>query len=202
MIDTTTYTPPDARPNLKEVAETAWLPALLAMATAVATWIIWYYTTMPCPAELSSLTGCNPSGIARYIDVDIYGPMITYAAISSAAGGVWYYTMFSRMRAMLAAERQRAEELEKLVGQYRLEADEQRRQVDEQRREADEQRWRAEEQRQQQWQDLLANFTVERQQAAQDRQAFLSVLSDVTAELARLREQRNGNGNGHEQRDR
>jgi hypothetical protein len=51
---------------------------------------------------------------------------------------------------------------------------------------------------QRQWQEerqnLLATFEQERHQAAEDRQAFLPALSELTSEIARLRQQRNGDG--------
>ena len=203
------------RPGIRDVWEVARLPALFAVIAAAATWLIWYYTSTPCTLELAARTDCNPAQIARYVNVDIFGRMLTYAAITAAAGGVWNYDMFTKMRAVIAAEKQRADEAEKLLAEYREQVAEERRQRDEearrradeaQRQAAEEQRLAAEERRQaidearrraDEAQRLAAE---ERRQAAEDRQAFLAALSEITAELAHLRQQRNGDANGrHDQ---
>lgn len=159
------------RPGLRDVWEIAWLSGLFAIVTASITWLIWYYTSTSCTAELTASIGCNPATVARYIDVDIFGRMLTYSAITAAAGGVWNYNMFTKMRAVIAAETKRANEAEQRLAEYRQQAEEERRLAAE----------RAEE---------------DRRQAADERrqehQAFLSALSDLTAELAYLRQQRNG----------
>ncbi len=76
------------RPSPRDVYELLRLPAVFAVGTAVITWLIWYYTSISCTAELAALIGCNPATIARYINVDIFGRMLTYSAITGAAGGV------------------------------------------------------------------------------------------------------------------
>ena len=190
------------RPGVRDIWEVARLPGLFAIVTAAATWLIWYYTSMPCPAELAASIGCNPATVARYINVDIFGRMLTYSAITAAAGGVWNYDMFTKMRAVIAAETRRANEAEQKLAEYRQQAEEDRRilmkqaedertqraqQAEEERRRAEEERRRAEEDRR-----------ILMQQAAEDRQAFLSALSELTTEIVRLRQQRNGsNGDAH-----
>ena len=170
------------------------------------TWLIWYYTTAPCTLEAATLTGCNPAIIARYINVDIYGKVLTYSAILAGVGGVWNYDMFTKMRAVIAAERSRADEAEKQLAEYRLQVEEERRQereaffealaeerqqaMEERQRRIDEERQRAAEERQ--------RAAEERQQAAEDRALFAATLTEITAQLARLAERQNGNGqDGH-----
>ena len=131
------------------------LPALFAVVTAAIAWVIWYYTNTVCTAELAAIIGCNPAMIARYIDIDIFGRMLTYSAITAAAGGVWNYSMFTKMRAVIAAETKRANEAEQRLAEYRQQIDEERR---------------------------------------QEHQACMAALSELTAELAHLRQQRNGHG--------
>ena len=178
------------RPSIRDVWEVARLPALFAVIAAAATWLIWYYTNTPCTLELAARTDCNPAKIARYINVDIFGRMLTYSAITAAAGGVWNYDMFTKMRAVIAAEKQRADEAERLLAEYRQQMEEERRQAnDEAKRRAEEAQRRTEE-AQRQSEEL-------RREAAEDRQAFLAALSELTAELVYQRQQRNGDGNGH-----
>ena len=90
MIDQPTPMELDSqRPGLRDIWEVARLPGLFTIITAAITWVIWYYTNTPCTAELAVSIGCNPATVARYIDVDIFGRMLTYSAITTAAGGVW-----------------------------------------------------------------------------------------------------------------
>ena len=163
------------RPGIRDVWEVARLPGLFAVIAAAATWLIWYYTSTPCTLELAARTDCNPAQIARYVNVDIFGRMLTYAAITAAAGGVWNYDMFTKMRAVIAAEKQRADEAEKQLAEYRQQSETDR------------------QERQRQW-DEERRLMI--RQADEDRQAFLAALSEITAELASLRQQRNGDGNG------
>lgn len=141
------------RTTLGDVAELLWIPALLAIATAAATWLVWYYTHTVCTLEIVGLTGCNPARIARYLDIDVFGRMLTYAALVGGIGGLWQYDMIRKERAArIAAQKQLAE-------------------------------------LQRQWQEERERAA---QQAAEERQAFLAALSDLTAEIAHLRQQRNG----------
>ena len=145
------------RPGIRDVWEVGRLPGLFAMATASATWLIWYYTSVPCTDALAVSIGCNPATVAGYIDVDIFGRMLTYSAITAAAGGVWNYNMFTKMRAVIAAETKRANEAEKRLAEYRQQV------------EAERQGWietLAEERRQ-----AAERAAEERRQAAEDRQS-------------------------------
>ena len=179
------------RPGIRDVWEVGRAPGLFAIVTAAITWVIWYYTNTVCTAELAESIGCNPATIARYIDIDIFGRMLTYSAITAAAGGVWNYNMFTKMRAVIAAETRRANEAEQRLAEYRQQVEEERRtmmeELTEARRQANE---RAAEERR------LADERAaeERQQAAEDRRAFLAALTELTTEIAHLRQQRNGNG--------
>ena len=185
MIDQPTPTELDSqRPGIRDVWEIAWLPGLFAIVTAATTWLIWYYTNMPCTAELSASIGCNPATVARYIDVDIFGRMLTYSAITAAAGGVWNYNMFTKMRAVIAAETKRADEAEQRLEEYRQ-------QVEEERRQAAEERQRRIETEFQQLAEARRQADAERRQ---EHQAFMAALTELTAELAHLRQQRNGDG--------
>ena len=194
--------PYGARPSARDMYELLRLPALFAFITAVLTWLIWYYTSIPCSLELAERTGCNAATIARYINVDIYGRMLTYSAITGAAGGVWNYDMFTKMRAAIAAERSRADEAEKRLAEYRRQAEEDRRQAEEERRQVEQERRQAEEQerrqaeqdRQQERETLMAMLAEHRRRADESQQAFMTALSELTAQMTRLVDQQNGNG--------
>jgi len=179
------------RPGIRDVWEVGRAPALFAIVTAAITWVIWYYTNTPCTAELAASIGCNPATIARYIDIDIFGRMLTYSAITAAAGGVWNYNMFTKMRAVIAAETKRANEAEQRLAEYRQQVEEERRQaMEERQRQADERQRQADE-RQRRWEEEFRRSEEERRQ---EHRAFMAALSELTAEIAILRRHRNGNG--------
>ena len=175
------------RPSVRDLYELLRLPVLFGVATAVVTWLIWYYTSTPCTPEVATLNGCNPAIIARYINVDIYGRMLTYSAILAGVGGVWNYDMFTKMRAAIAAERSRADEAEKQLAEYRLQAEEERRLRDEERR--------------QERESFMATLAEERRlrmKNRQERESFMATLSEITAQVTRLVERQNSNGqDGH-----
>ena len=215
------------RPSVRDVWEVARLPGLFALVTAAVTWLIWYYTNAPCTPELANRIGCNLAAIASYINVDIFGRMLTYSAITAAAGGVWNYDMFTKMRATIAAERRRADEAVQQLAEYRQQVEEERRQAEETRRQerqqAEEERRQAEEERRQERQQVEEERRQEHQQAEEARrqeheafmtmlaeerrrsdeerqqmhQAFMASLTEITAQMAHLIQQRNGN-NGDE----
>lgn len=181
------------RPSPRDIYELLRLPALFAVVTAAITWLIWYYTSTSCTVELAARTGCNTATIARYISVDVFGRMLTYAAITGAAGGVWNYDMFTKMRAVIAAERSRADEAEKQLAEYRQQAEEERRLRDEERRREQE---RIESERRQERETLMTVLAEERRRSDENQQAVMATLSEITAQVTRLVERQNGNGQG------
>ena len=172
-------TPDGGGIGFREIWEVARLPALFTVITAAVTWVIWYYTNTPCTLELAARTNCNPAEIAKYVNVDIFGRMLTYSAITAAAGGVWNYNMFTRMRAEIAAERKRADDAIKQLEGYRLQAEEERRQAEEERR--------------QERDAFMALLAEERRRSDENQQAFMAALSEITSQMAQLMQQRNGN---------
>ncbi len=156
---------------IRAAAEILWLPLLIAALTAAVTWLIWYYTGVPCTPEAAVLHHCNPARITHYINVEIFVRCVTLGSLTGTLiGGGVNYIVISRERAariaaetMLVEERKRTEEertrVDQLVQQF---ADTQRQAVENQRH------------------------------AAENQQAILSTLADLTAELIELRRQRNG----------
>ena len=171
MIDSTMLAPAVEPSSVADVVEVAWLPAAPALVTAAATWIVWYYTHTVCTFEVSALTGCNVGSVAKFINVDVFGRMLTYGGLVGGIGGFWRYDMIRKERAARIAAQTQAAELRKQLEEVRAKNAADR----------EEERKRAAQQ-----------AAEDRQQAAEDRQAFLSALSELTAEIAHLREQRNG----------
>ena len=178
MIDSTMLAPAAEPLSVADVVEVAWLPATPALITAAATWIVWYYTHTVCTFEVSALTGCNVGSVAKFINVDVFGRMLTYGGLVGGIGGFWRYDMIKKERAARIAAQMQAAELQKQLEEVRAK------------------NAAAREEEHSRLMSVLAEerqrASEERQQAAEDRQAFLSALSELTAEIAHLRQQRNG----------
>ena len=172
MIDSTGIAPSAEPPSVADIVEVVWLPALLALVTAASTWLVWYYTHTVCTPEVAALTGCNAGSVAKYVNVDVFGRMLTYGGLVGGLGGFWRYDMIKKERAARIAAQNQLAELQK---QWQEERQGLMEELAEARRLADE------------------RAAEERQQAAEDRRAFLAALSELTAEIAQLRQQRNGN---------
>ena len=188
-------------PALRDLLEILWLPLIVGAITAAVTWLIWYYTSATCSSQAAVLHHCNPAPIARYINTEIWALCLTLGAlIGGIVGGGVNYAMFSRERAARIAAETIAAEERKLREEDRRLWEEERRVREEERRVREEERV-AERQRIDQ---LVAQVAESQRQVAENQrqvvatqQAMLSVITELTAELAELRRQRNG-GNGHQ----
>ena len=173
----------DAPPTLADLWELLRLPILLALAGVAVTWLVWYFTSASCSLELAQVTGCNPSRVARYINLTALNNMATHAIIAGGGGGLWSYRMITKERKareylakQLAEERERNAEERAQAAERQVE---ERRQADErmaeERRQADERM--AEERRQ----------VAERQ--AEERRQFAEVLQSIVQQLGEERAQ-------------
>ena len=203
-----------APPTLTDLWEILRLPILLALAAIAATWLVWYLTSASCPLELAQTTGCNPSRVARYINLTALNNMATHAVLAGGGGGLWSYRMITRERKareylakQLAEERERNTEERARAAEERRQADErqaeERRQADE--RMAEERRQFAEtlqsvmrqlvEERAQAAEERAeerARAAEERAQAAEERRQYMSLLEDLRRELADRKNGANG----------
>ena len=185
MIDSTRLAPAAGPSSVADIVELVWLPAALALITAAATWIIWYYTHTVCTFKVSALTGCNAGSVAKYINIDVFGRILTYGGLVGGIGGFWRYDMIRKERAArIAAQNQLAE----IQQQWQEERQGLLEELADTRRQADE---RAAEERERAAAEC-ERAAEEQRQAVEDRQAFLAALSELTAEIAHLRQQRNG----------
>ena len=190
----------DTPPTLADLWEILRLPILLALAAIAATWLVWYLTSASCPTELAQTTGCNPSRVARYINLTALNNMATHAVIAGGGGGLWSYRMITR-------ERKAREYLAKQLAEERTRNAEERAQAEElraeERRQADERM--AEERRQfaETLQSVMRQLVEERAQAAEERaqeraqaaeerRQYMSLLEDLRRELADRKNGANG----------
>ena len=153
------------------MAEVLWLPFLIGLIAAGVTWLIWYYTSIPCAPEFAALHHCNPARVARYINVEIWARCLTLGTLTGGLiGGGANYAMFSRERAARIAAETIAAEERKLREEERKLREEERRLREEDRQRIDQ---------------LVVQF-------GETQQAMLSAITALTAEVSELRRQRNG----------
>lgn len=158
-------------------------PVIAGVATGLGSWLVWYFTKVPCIMENAVAGLCNPGVLANYINLP------ALASCLAIGGGFATFTGGYNI-IMLNRERQRADEAEarlqsardrydRLMDELQNELREERRQVAEERRQADEDRRQANE---------------DRRQYATTQQAMMTALAEISATLARLVEQQQ---NGH-----
>ena len=158
--------PNDSRITIRDLWEIISLPLLLSGAVVAATWLVWYFTSASCPPELANITGCNPSQIARYINLEVLSKILTHAAIAASGGGIWSYIMITR-------ERKARETAEKNLAQEREQSAAEREQAAQEREQAATERA-----------ELLARLDTERAQSADDRAELLARLDAERAQSA------------------
>ena len=131
------------------------LPAALALAAVVGTWLVWYFTSGSCTLELAESTGCNPSRVAGYVNLEILNKATTHAAIAAGGGGLWSYAVITR-------ERKAREAAEKLLTEVLAQAAD-----DRARAQAAEER-------------AAATIAAVLAQAAEERRQFLATIERLT----------------------
>ena len=137
-----TLSPGYDRLTPRDLWEILSLPILFALAAVALTWLVWYFTSASCPAELAETTGCNSSLIAGYVNLEVLNKTVTHAAVAAGGGGLWSYAMITR-------ERRAREALEKQLAEERAQAAEERTHAAEERAQAAEERAQAAEERRQ-----------------------------------------------------
>ena len=174
--------PADDRLTISDLWEITRLPIFLATLAIALTWLVWYLTIVPCHPELANLTGCNPSRIARYINLDVLSKLFTHTALAAGSGGFWSYIMITKeRRARQAAEMRLAEALEQAVADREREAAERaadRVQFAEERAQfaAERAQFAADRERE------AAERAAERAQAAEERRLLLAAIERLTAQ--------------------
>lgn len=150
------------RSGIRTLALALWAPALAGAVAAAITWVVWFYTAMPCTPENAVALMCRPGPMGRYLSTVVLHHCIIHASIAITITGGSDIMLFIR-------ERQRNDQMMEMMKAFLEEATEQRRQIVEERRQIDEERRQAEE-----------RALEERRQAAEERQAFLEALNRLT----------------------
>ena len=169
-------------------------PVILGALLAGLTWLVWYFTKVPCTFDNAASALCNPSIVASFINVDIV----------SRCTGAWLgaTTLTGGINAiMLSRERERTEEANRRADEERKRADDERRRAEEriealinelrdERRQADE---RLDEERR----EAAERVAEERRLAAEERRLLMATIAELTGAITELRRE-NGRNNGSE----
>ena len=163
-------------------------PVILGAMLAGLTWLVWYFTKVPCTVDNAASGLCNPNVIASFINVDIMSRCTAaWLGATTLTGGI-NAIMLRRERErteeanrradeaweQLAVERKRADErIETLMNEMREERRQANERIAEERRQADE----------------------DRRQSAEAQQVMMAAIAELTATVAEMR-QRNGRENG------
>ena len=155
----------------------AW-PIFWGLATAVVLWTVWHFTKAPCTTAAATNGLCNPSVIARFIDVEILLKSGGAAlAVGALKGGYDRYMM----RRMLNEERELRLQAEQQLADERKRAMEERKRVDE---------------AMQMVVELVGEFRADIQQAAEERRQNAAAQQAMLEAVLRLAE-RNGSNSGN-----
>ena len=143
-----------------------WAPALAGAVAAATTWLVWFYTAMPCTPENAVKLMCQPGPLARYLSTAVLHHCTIHAGIAITITGGSDIMLFLRERKRNEEERQRNDQMMEIVKNALDQVAEYRRQAEEERRQAEE------------------RAAEERRQASVERQAFLDALNRLTEAIS------------------
>jgi len=161
------------RPRVRDFAvDWAW-PIFWGLAAAVVIWTVWHFTKAPCTTTAATNGLCNPSVIARFIDVEI---LLKFGGAALAVGALKGGYDRYMMRRMLNEERELRLQAEQQLTDERQRAMEERKRVDE---------------AMQMVVELVGEFRADIQQAAEERRQNAAIQQAMLDAVLRLVE-RNG----------
>ena len=185
--------------GIRTLALALWAPALAGILATTVTWLVWYYTAMPCTPENAAELMCRPGPMARYVSATVLNHCIIHAGIAITVTGGSDIMLFLRERKRNEEERQRNDQMMELVKSALEQAAEERRQADAERHQAEEraaeerrladeraaeERHQAEERAAEERRLADERAAEERRQATLERQAFLDALNKLTEAIS------------------
>ena len=144
--------------GVKTLALALWAPLLAGTLMAAATWLVWFYTAVPCTPENAIELMCRPGWLSSYVSTAVLRDCIVHSGIAITITGGSDIMLFLR-------ERQRNEQERKRNEQEQQRSDQMLELIKSALEQAAEERQQAAE---------------ERRQAAEERQAFLEALNRLT----------------------
>ena len=157
-------------PDLRTIFVALWAPVLAGALAAFMTWLVWYFTAIPCTTENAVELMCQPGFVSRYISASVLHHCFIHGSIAVTIVGGSDIMLFLR-------ERHRNDQMMEMMRTFMEEVAEQRRQEVEARREAEE---RATEERRQ----AAEERRLAEERAAEERTAFLEALNRLTDAVA------------------
>ena len=151
-----------------------WAPALAGAVVIVATWLVWYFTAIPCTIETAAELMCRPGPVSRYISTSVLNHCFIHGSIAVTIVGGSDIMLFLR-------ERHRNNQMMEFIQTTLEQMAEERRQATEERRQAEE---RAAEERRQAEERAAEERRQAAAQAAAQQEAFLEALNRLTEAIA------------------
>ena len=156
-------------------------PVILGAMLAGLTWLVWYFTKVPCTVDNAASGLCNPNIVASFINVDIMSRCTAaWLGATTLTGGI-NAIMLRRERERTEEANRRADEAWEQLAMERKRSDER---IEALISQANEERRLAEE-----------RLAEERRLAAEDRHTMMATIAELTSAVAELR-QRNGADHG------
>ena len=176
------------------------ISAASGLLAAAAAWTIWYFSKIPCTIELARAGACNPSALANLITLPALTSILAIGAgVATLAGGYSYAMVSKANRRADEAELRLQQERERNDAERQIERERNAQLMEEMRAELSAQRQQAAVERQQTsetTQQLIQQMLEERSQSAAIQQAIMTTLSEMNTHLVRMTEQhQNGRSN-------
>ena len=151
--------------GIDEATETWRGPVTVGVGTAIALWVVWYFTKASCTMENAREGLCNASNLANFINHQIMAQCLALGLGSATLKGGYNAIMLSRERKRADAAEQRLEEERKRSTQ----------QVEEERKRST-----------QQVEDERKRIDAMLEEHRAERQVMLSTMAEISNTLARL----------------
>lgn len=116
-------------PDARTLALALWAPMLAGTIATAITWLVWYYTAVPCTLDNASVLMCRPGVLSRFISATALHHCVLHASIAVTIVGGSDIMLFLR-------ERHRNNQMMDIMKTALEEAAEERRRAAEERREA------------------------------------------------------------------
>ena len=124
----------DKPSSLSQIWEMVRYPLLFAGIAAVATWLIWFFTTEPCTAYLAKTTGCSQGSFGKIVNLAVFNKILTHGAIVFGGGGAYNYAMLRLERQRADSERRAREDADRRADSERRAREDADRRADSERR--------------------------------------------------------------------
>ena len=167
-----------------------WAPATAGTLASVVTWLVWFYTALPCTEETALTLLCQPTPLARYVSSAVLNDCFIHSGVAITIMGGSDLMLFIRERRRTQEERQRADRMMDLMKETIDQLAEERRQAYEQIKQATEQAAAERRLLDEQWAEarrLSEERVAEARRAAEERRLLAE---ERAAEERRLAEER------------